>query len=109
MWVQRDEDEEALIRKGVAAIADNWETNTLPDRPAWAKTIERKSAELPGGGRGPCLEIDTDKERTNDHGWRCTYCSWVTTCWEGFEVVPLGKPAYRKPIETENAVQKEAK
>lgn len=69
---------------------------TPPARPAWATAEQRDGAnELPGGGRGPCLQIKH---------WRCRFCPFVRTCWAGFDLVPLPSgPEWRKPLTTVTA------
>ena len=103
-WVNPHDDDK-LIDRAVAKVALHHASGKVPDRPAWAKAIEMPGANLlPDGTKGPCLQIDTDKQRTGDHGWRCSYCPYTEVCWPGFEVVPLSKPVYRKPIQAQEAV-----
>lgn len=103
-WVGPSDDDK-LVDRAVASIAKNLETGGVPDRPSWSKTFVRHGSNLlPDKTKGPCLEIDTDKKRTNDHGWRCNYCPFTEVCYPGFGVVPLsGGPKYRKPLEPETA------
>lgn len=90
------------------AVLDEASGFLLP-RPGWANAIRLKgNNKRPDGTKGPVWEVDQDKERTGDQGWRCGYCKWNTGegvdghpgCWEGFRaIVVSGKPKLRKPAE----------
>lgn len=71
-------------------------TGLLPRAP-WAGLVEVNNVKLPDGSRGRALEVDTDSERTKGNGWRCNYCSFVTQCFPGVQLVAMSKPAYRMP------------
>lgn len=64
-----------------------------PPRPAWATCEERPGQnELPGGRRGPCLQVSH---------WRCRFCPFVRACWQGFDLVPLPSgPEWRRSTDT---------
>ena len=104
LWVPANDDD-ALIDRAVASVSSAMQSGELPERPIWAKSIEMPGAnKLPDGEKGPCLQIDTDRKRTHDHGWRCSYCPFTETCWPGFGLVPLSSgPVYRKPLKAEQA------
>lgn len=83
--------------KAAAAVPRVEATGLLP-RASWANAVEVGIVKLPDGSRGKAMEVDTDSERTRGNGWRCNYCPFVTKCFEGFELVPMSKPVYRKAL-----------
>lgn len=64
---------------------------SLPARPPWATTETKPGDNLRAdGSKGAVEEV---------RHWRCNYCPFVGTCYEGFSLVPLkAKPAWRKAV-----------
>jgi hypothetical protein len=93
------EDREDDGNEATDATLCEWARNSVP-RPKWtANMVTRKPGrnERPDGSKGPCLELDTKGNASNDfQGWRCSYCPHTSRCWDQFGVVPLkGGPKFR--------------
>lgn len=91
LHVPRDEQHLALLDGMMRRLRQHEQAGTLPARPEWAKTLHRPGDNLRADGtRGAVEELTA---------WRCGYCPFVRSCWEGFALVPLkAKPAWRRPV-----------
>ena len=78
-------------------------------RPAWFGTVLLAGNNERGDGtKGPVVQVDTarDKDRHGRGpfvGFRCSYCPFASACLgpEGYVLVPLGKPVWRRPATPE--------
>lgn len=86
----------AEMEKRVAYVEKARTATAIVDRPPWATTTIKDGSNLRAdGSKGSVEEVQH---------WRCGYCPFVATCWDGFELVPLkSKPVWRKAVSAEAA------
>ncbi len=79
-------------------VVANRDSGATPSRPPWAVTEVKNGKNLRAdGSEGPVEEVKH---------WRCNYCPFVGTCFDGFALVPLkAKPAWRKAVSAQTPVQ----
>lgn len=98
--IRRDRMEDERLGRILVEIHGAMRVNALPDKPAWAAKVIEKPGQnkRPDGSKGPVLEIDP--RSTPGFSWACTYCPYTGKCYPGFSVVPMGKPVYRKALDS---------
>jgi hypothetical protein len=91
MLCPRDLAWEAEYEQRVAAVLKNAESGATPPRPAFATTeILPGANQRPDGSKGPVEQVKH---------WRCKYCAFNKSCWDGFAVVPLAAgPEWRRAV-----------
>lgn len=111
-WTARDAVVAGVLDRGgslaeadaAASAVPRDAANGLLPKARWAKVVEVSGVKLPDGTKGRALEVCVDKDQTEGHGWRCSYCPWARQCAEaehgpGFELVPMSSgPVWRKPV-----------
>jgi hypothetical protein len=91
MLCPRDLAWEAEYEQRVAAVLKNAESGATTPRPSFATTeILPGANQRPDGSKGPVEQVKH---------WRCKYCAFNKSCWDGFAVVPLAAgPEWRKAV-----------